>query len=483
MTASSDQHGDVLFLMQTPVHVRNFESVLRTLAARGHRLTVLFEERNEPKDHAGLALIRGLREECGSLRYELQSSLPPGARGRLRMALEASLDYLRYFDPPYADPGRLRARAVAFLPRGLEHVLALTLRAWPRGRRALTSAAGRVADALGTDPRISSELERWRPRALIVTPLVHFRSRQRDWVRAAGELGIGTMLCVHSWDSLTNRGLMHALPNRVAVWNHAQGSEAIELHGARPDSIVVTGAWPYDHWFGRQTSRSREQLCRELGLPSERALILYTCSSPFIAERERPAVARWVRALRASPDPRVATSNVIVRPHPLNSDEWREPSLGDLPGVSVFPPRGADPVDEESRADYFDSIAHADAVVGVNTSALIESAILDRPALAFPAPDFRSSQEELPHFRRLVGQQGMLKTSASIAEHLSQLSQMLADASAESEVRRGFVQRAIRPRGDTPSPSERVVAAIEDLIAVPGAGGSSESRPAAGMHA
>ena len=51
---------------------------------------------------------------------------------------------------------------------------------------------------------------------------------------------------------------------------------------------------------------------------------------------------------------------------------------------------------EDAKTDYFDSVAHADAVVGVNTSALIESAIVDRPALAFPAPEFRSSQDELP---------------------------------------------------------------------------------------
>src|SRR5204863_380914 len=87
--------------------------------------------------------------------------------------------------------------------------------------------------------RVTVLFEARDPGALIVTPLVQFRTRQRDWVRAAHRVGIGTMACMYSWDSLTNRGLMHAVPDRVAVWNDAQGSLAVELHGARREAIVV----------------------------------------------------------------------------------------------------------------------------------------------------------------------------------------------------------------------------------------------------
>ncbi len=37
--------------------------------------------------------------------------------------------------------------------------------------------------------------------------------------------------------------------------------------------------------------------------------------------------------------------------------------------------------------------------------------MLDRPALAFPGTTFRSTQEELPHFRLLVGDPGAVSTS------------------------------------------------------------------------
>jgi hypothetical protein len=467
VTRAPHSRDAVLFLMLNPAYVRNFEPVLRELGARGRRTTIVFEQRKEGGDAAGLALIERLCREYAALRYEFLYPPPLRLSGRLRMLLEAGQDYLRYFEPPFREPTRSRSRALAFLPARVERMFASVLRRMPRGRRALASAARRLNDRLGDDARIRDELERRRPEALVVTPMVQFDSRQSDWVRVAGGLGIATMLCVHSWDNLTNKGLMHALPDRMVVWNETQRREAIELHRVPAESVLVAGAWPYDHWFGWRASRSREELVAELGLPADRAMILYVCSSRFIARRERAAVTRWVRALRASDDPRLASANVVVRPHPLNGGEWPDRSLQGLPGVAVFPPGGADPVDDRSRSDYFDSIACSDAVVGVNTSALVESAIVGRPALALPAAEFRSSQDELPHFRELAGDRGMLLVSESIGDHVAQLSRVLADPTAATEHRRRFVEMFVRPGEDDSSPTERVVAAVEDLLGRP----------------
>ena len=449
--------------MGNPGHVRNFESVLEALARRGHRLTVLFEERKPGADESGLRFLDQLNQRRGTVRWEFQVGPQLGLRGSLRTILEAALDYLRYFELPYVGTDRLRARSVAFLPGRIECAMAAVLRSVPRGRRLLAAVASHAARGLGETPEVRRELEARRPDVMMATPLVQFRSRQRAWVRTARELGIPTVGCIYSWDILTNRGLMHAGPDRLVVWNDAQRALAAELHGIPEESIVVAGAWPYDHWLDWGPSRSREEFLEGLGLEADRATILYACSSPFIAEREREAVEEWLRALRSAADDRVATANVIVRPHPLSSDQWLDGGPTD-PRIAVFPPNAVDPVDEPTRGDYFDSIAHADAVVGVNTSALIESAILDRPALAFPAPRFRSTQEELPHFRLLVSQPGAVKTSGSVDEHLSELSVALDNPMRDADGRRSFVETFIRPHGSDPPPTGRFVAAVEELL-------------------
>jgi hypothetical protein len=82
---------------------------------------------------------------------------------------------------------------------------------------------------------------------------------------------------------------------------------------------------------------------------------------------------------------------------------------------------GSNPIDRTSRADYFDSMYHAAAVVGLNTSALVEAAIVDRPVFTLLLPEFRDNQEGTFHFHHLltVGD-GFLHVSRSIEEHATQ---------------------------------------------------------------
>jgi hypothetical protein len=453
-----------LFLLRTPTHAANFESVLRSLARRGVDTTVIFEEGKPGDDEAGLALLHRLRAEYELVRHE--PPMPPAATTtvRMRTVLEAIEDYLWYFDPPFDRADRLRARVLPRLPARVEATAAAALMRAPAARRRMASLARAVAARRGPDPRIRAELRRRRPDVVIASPLVHLRSRQNDWVLAARELGIPTLFCVHGWDDLMSKGVIHPQLDRIAVWNEAQRDEAIRLHGADPASISVVGAWPYDHWPGWEASRSRDELCRQLGLPASRALVLYVCSSRFIASAEAPAVAEWIGAIRNADDPRLARANVIVRPR-LSTDSWEHEPLAALPGVAVFPRRGVAPVDERARSDYFDSIVLADVVVGVNTSALVESAILDRRALAYPPPRFSSTQDALPHFCQLVGPEGSVEASRSMDEHVRRLSHALAEPAAGADERRRFVSRFVHAGEPERPASERLAAVVEDLLA------------------
>jgi hypothetical protein len=459
-----EDRGSILLLMRNPAYVRNFEPILRELAERGWPLTVIFEERKDRGDEGGLALAESLARELPGLRHEVLRPLPLGLRSRLKLGLKAAQDYLRYFEPPYERPGKLRARALAFVPVRMERALCVVLDPLPVVRRALRAIARRADRLLGEEPEIRVELRTRMPAVLVVTPMVHFRSRQNDWVLSAKRLGIPTALCINGWDNFTNKGLVHEQPDLVVVWNEAQAAEAVELHGVPAQSLAITGAWPYQHWLDWRPSRSREAFCSELGLAEDERIILYVCSSRFIAEDERSAVLRWISALRHSRDRALAAANVVIRPHPLNAEQWLEPWPDRPRGVVVFPREGLDPVDEPTRADYFDSLTHADAVVGVNTSALIESAIVGRPAFAFPAPDFRSTQEELPHFRRLVGDEGMVAASIDMDGHLAQLGSTLVNGTGSDVLRRRFIEAFLLPREPGDTPAERVAEAIEGLL-------------------
>ena len=120
-----------------------------------------------------------------------------------------------------------------------------------------------------------------RPDAVLVTPLLEIGTPQLDYLRAARAPGIPSALPVASWDNLTTKGLIQELPDLVAVWNHPQLTEAVDLHGVPAERIAVTGANPYDHWFDWSASATREEFCRSRGLdrtaphPLPRILLLH----------------------------------------------------------------------------------------------------------------------------------------------------------------------------------------------------------------
>ena len=109
---------------------------------------------------------------------------------------------------------------------------------------------------------------------------------------------------------------------------------------------------------------------------------------------------------------------------------------------------------------------HAAAVVGLNTSALVESAIVDRPVFTVLLPEFRDNQEGTFHFHHLmrVGD-GFLNVSRSLAEHAAQLGAVLNGAPGRPN--RPFVEAFIRPRGADVAATPVFVEALETMAAAP----------------
>ena len=166
-----------------------------------------------------------------------------------------------------------------------------------------------------------------------MTPLLEPGTIQTEYVREANRRGIPTCLLVHSWDNLTNKGLIHEPLDAVAVWNEMQREEAVELHHVPEDRVVVTGATPYDHWFGWKPSRSREEFSSRVGLDPSRPCVLYVGSSGFIAPDEAGFIVDWYREIRQRG---LEDVQVLVRAHPVNPLKGPAPSQAELARLGGF---------------------------------------------------------------------------------------------------------------------------------------------------
>lgn len=441
----------LLFVARHFTYFRNFDGVIRQLAERGHQVH-LAAEREESL--GGRALVDRLAAASPAITV---GEVPPRADQRwfsIATAIRQSLDYLQYAAPLYDAAPRIRERAWERTPQ-----LAVSLARWP-GRRLVERSLEGMERAIPTDVAIDRWLEEQRPDVVLLTPLIELGSPQVDILKSAMRVGIRTACAVWSWDHLTSKARMRQAPDRVLVWNEIQRHEAMTLHGIETERITVTGAQCFDQWFDRRPSRTRDQFCQDAGLDPAQPIVLYLCSALFRGSpSEAQFACRWAEHVRRSASPRLRTAAILVRPHPQRMYEWDGVRLPD--GVAF---RGSHPIDDAGRNEYFDALYHAAAIVGLNTSALIEGAIVDRPVLTILLPEFQESQGGTLHFRYLLdGPDAMLHAAPDVDGHLSQLDAALAGTLPNRN--HAFVRRFVRPQGRDVAATPAFVGAVESLAA------------------
>lgn len=457
----------VLFAVTHLGFLRNFESTLALLAERGHRVHLVTDRDAQVGVIDGRPIVdRLVAQFPDAFSWETVRPSKRDPWHAVGTAVREGLNYWRYLLPAFAESPSLRARGRTQAPRPVVWLSDLPLLRSRAGVRALAAMFRAFERAIPVRPEVAAVLERTRPDVVLITPLLYFGSKQVDYVRAARERGVGSVLAVGSWDHLTTKGLIHEMPDRVVVWNEPQRVEAVELHGARPEQVVVTGAQAYDHWFAARPSSEREEFRARVGLPAARPYLLYLCSSPFIAPHEVAVVRRWIAAVRASRSETLRTAGILVRPHPQNARQWLEVDFPNVAGAVIWPRAGANPIAPEARGEYFDSMHHAHAVVGVNTSALIESGIAGRLVYSFRVPELAGTQEGTLHFRHLV-RGGLLRLAGDLDEHVAQLEASFESLEADRARVRGFIQSFVRPHGLDELATPRVVRAIEEQAAAP----------------
>jgi hypothetical protein len=443
----------LLFSAMHLAYFRNFESVIRELAARGHQIHLAAEE---PETMGGRELAQLLHAAYPGVTSGFLPSLEAEPWFDAARRLRLGLDYVRALQPEYAGVPKLRIRARERAPRVVRWGTSLPVVGVPILRRAIT----RTERLLPRSPQLDRYLAEHAPDLVVLTSLTYSRSQQLDLLKSARARRIPVAAAIMSWDHLSSKALLHIAPDMVLVWNELQREEAVQMHGLPADRVVVTGAQCYDQWFGRRPTRSREEFCAAMGLRPDRPFILWVHSafSPMPELPEPVLVTRWLEALRRSDDPRLRELGVLIRPHPERIKEWAGIDLAPFGNV-VF--HGRNPIDGSAKDDYFDALFHSAAVVGLVTSAFLEAAIVGRPVLALLLPEYRMHYE-MRHFQYLITG-GLVRTSFDIETSLQHVGAAIDLRGGRDEGNLAFLTSFVRPAGlETPA-TPAFVAALERL--------------------
>jgi FkbM family methyltransferase len=479
-----------LFVAKQEKNAAAFLEALRCLVERGHDVTLSIQERDEQRDLRLASRIPSTRfrvAPCPPSRIDEWARVAPLIR-RLR-------DAAHYLRPPFVESSALHERIFHKLRQelGIEvdaSVLAAAARALPEPQLVTIETILRLAEhQLPTSSLFDEYLSEHRPDVLLVSPLVHFGSAQADVAASARRLGIPVWMLLFSWDNLSTKGCLHVAPDLMFVWNERQRVEAVQFHGVDPAHVVVVGAPRFDRFFALRPIMSREAFHEPLGLDPSRPTLLYVCSSRLIAPDELPFVRRWIAAVRRASNPQLARCNIVVRPHP-DIDLLPKPMLmrHQWPAAPNIDAHIGRPFDDDSavvvrtsfkdQEGLYESLVHSTAVIGMNTTAELEAAIVGRPVFTIE-PGEAGGQQKTVHFAYLTREEGgIVLTASNLDEHVSQLAATVAHGVDLSSIR-AFVQSFLRPLGIDRAVSPLLADALEQHAAAGDAAPAAARAPAA----
>ena len=445
----------ILFHLPRTNVLRHFDSVVLRLAGDGHHVTLATPGRsNDWPLPARVQAHPGITSRvCPAQREDEWKDAATDFR--------TLVDCGHYLESPFFEAEKLRNRAFRTLAQTLtgERARHLTARCPSCGTKLVDGDVGRLRPGLGAraasrmqelaalvEKAIPSDrgyerfLREERPDVLLVSPLVRFGSEQADWVKSARALGIPVGFPVFSWDNLTTKGTVHVAPDRVFVWNDVQKREASEYCRIPPEHVVVTGAPRFDAFIDLCPSIDRAGYCEKFGFDPSAPVLVYLCSSEFVAGYEVAFVERWIEGIRN--DSRLASCNVLIRPHPRSVRQWNDTDLTRFGRVAVAMSRVLN-----ADQSLYDALHHSAGVVGLNTSAQIEAAILARPVFTLLAPGFEHGQQGTLHFQYLLKEHdGFVEMARDLDEHLDHLADAVTGGVDSQGILRA-VERFIRPHG------------------------------------
>jgi hypothetical protein len=464
----------ILFCIRNPWYFRNMQTTLRELLRRGHDITLIISNTVtvEQQTHDAIHQFASEHDRLKVIKHRERGDWWLGLVNTIRSATD--LIHLR--GEKFAGKTRMQQRPwkrASVIVRPIVEIAAKS-----RFRPAVERSLALLDRCIPPERSTAKLLKTIKPDLLVVTPLIDLGCNQNELLRAATAHMIPSVLTVHSWDNLSTKSRLRTWPTRMVVWNEIQRREAEYFHGYPEERVAVSGAPHFDQWLAMHPKRGREDFLRSVNLDPAKPLVVYLCSAAFQEASEAEFCAGWVRAIRNHSDPVLATANILIRVHPKRIRQLNGYDLEDLGNVVTWPRSSINPVGDEAKDNYLSSLAYADAVMAINTTAMIEAALLGKPVFTLLGTPLEPNQTGTHHFGHLLNEgKGILRATSSMEQHLDWLRRTLVGEAPFSEEERSYVEMFARPHGRETSATELICDHIEEVAAL-----SAEVHPVQAPH-
>ncbi len=322
----------------------------------------------------------------------------------------------------------------------------------PVSRRGWFRVAQRITDVSGYRTLFQTH----RP-DLLVTATAGFLPIEVPLIYAAKRFGVPQMGVDLGWDNLSSKYHTVLPVDQLAVWNETMRDEAVRYHGFRADHVRVTGALPFDAYFGGEPIPTRAELCASVGADPARPLVTLATAPALVYPTTDRVVEILVRAIDEGAFGNEAQLLVRVHPRdhvdlysrfhdgrhvfvekPFQQLEWSHGS----PELDSFTPG------TEDRRRLAATLAHSDVIVNFASTTTVEAALFDTPVVNIgfdetpdlPLPLSITRYYQFEHYQPVV-ETGAAHVAVSAIDLVRAVARYLADPARDGVGRRALARR------------------------------------------
>lgn len=279
-----------------------------------------------------------------------------------------------------------------------------------------------------------------------------FQFEQPAVFSAAKACGIPVMAYIPSWDNISTKNRMVFKYDGYIVWNEQAKRELHEFYPhSKTAPVYVVGAPQFDALKQERFFQTREEFCADQGLDPGLPIIVYAIGSPNFLN-EKPGAVSLARRIAEG---HLGKVQMLVRPHPIHDNAEMKALFSPFePWVKLQVSKNAGKAlnkrsqDEGQVTEWINTFRHADVVVNLSSTVVIDAAIFDTPVVNLdfdPQPGqadqqlIREINHEWPHFKP-VAESGGVYLVNDLEEMVEAVKTYLAHPELHRERRRWIVE-------------------------------------------